>query len=308
MRVTNFDGFIGQERIVQHLKLLLPIAKNTKKMDHILLTGLSGFGKSTLARICANELGWEFHEFDCSRGDPTPIIELLFEVAFNRSKKRAQTVPLLLFLDEVHGLRSKSEGILKVMEDQKIGDRPIMFTVIAATNRKGLLPAAFLNRCQIKHNLEKYTPEQMVQVIKNSAGAGGLTVSDDAANKIENVSRGVPREAQNILRRAADYGKNVDLKMVEDALYLIGLDSTGLTLQDLKYLKGIEMRKNNPQSLKNLEVIVDEQPQTIESVMEPYLIERNLIERTPRGRVLTQDGLDYIGSDLTIAVKMSDYF
>lgn len=295
MRVETFEEFVGQEKIKGHLRVVLDNAKESGKMDHILITGLRGFGKTTLARICAKELGWEFKEFDLANGDVQNVLSFMYETATNKFRRVKN---YLIYLDEIHGARGGSELFLKTMEEREILGKPLNFTFVASTNRMGLLPDALLSRFQIKYNLAKYTSEEMQTVIKHSARIAGIQVDNDACAKIEGVSRGIPREAQNILRRCNDFGNHVTMETVKKALFHLEIDDTGLTAMDVRYLKAIEAKRNNPQSLKNLEVLVDEEPSTIEKVIEPYLIERGFIDRTPRGRVLTAEGLEYIGSDL----------
>lgn len=295
MRIKSFEDFVGQDKIKEHLRIVLDNAKSTGEMDHILITGLRGFGKTTLARICAKELGWEFQEFDLSGGDVMNVMTHLYNIT---NDKRLKLKSHLIYLDEVHGAKSSSEILLKVMEEKKVLGKPVKFTFVASTNRMGLLPDALLSRFQIKYQLSKYSSQEMVTVIKHSARIAGITITDDACSKIEQVSRGIPREAQNILRRCNDFGDSITLPIVNNTLYHIGIDDTGLTDMDLRYLNAIEAKKNKPQSLKNLEVLVDEEPSTIEKVIEPYLIERGFVDRTPRGRILTAEGLEYIGSDL----------
>lgn len=291
-----FEQFIGQTRIKEHLRIVLLKAQTTLSLDHILLTGASGYGKTTLARLIATYLKWTLLEYDMGSKPVTEVLTDIIDKSMNNKKYKNKA--FIYYLDEVHLVKNNLDNLLKVMEQKGLKGYPFNFTIIAATNKQGYLPEAFLNRFGLKYQLEKYTDEDMKLVVKLAAKEYGVELDNNALNKIVAVSRKVPRVAKNILKRCSDFGSKINNDIVSKTLYYLGIDDTGLTLMDLSYMKAIEVRKNKPQSLKNLSVLTDEEAVTIENVIEPYLIERGFIDRTPQGRILTPEGLEYLGSDL----------
>jgi holliday junction DNA helicase RuvB len=292
MRVKTLEEFVGQADLKDRLRLAVKGFKGTGGMEHILLSGMSGGGKTTLAHIIGDMIGWEVFEINCSsvnRGSYIPFLK----VYENRDKK------FILFLDEIHRLPiAESESLYRVMEERKIEKHNIQFCIIGATNRVGSLPEPLVNRFGIIHYLDKYTLEELESVVKVSEKFIGSNGDPLSLRMIARACRGTPRIAQSLLREVSNYRKNFKPADVIEVFRIIGIDLNGLSKIDMRYLKGIEKMGNKPIGLKTLESIVNETAETIETKIEPTLLEMGLIERSPRGRLLTSDGLKYIGSDM----------
>jgi Holliday junction DNA helicase RuvB len=274
--------------------------------DHVLLAGPPGLGKTSLAFIVAIEMESRIHTIS------GPALERKGDIASILTALEPNDV---LFVDEVHRLpRAIEELLYPAMEDGAIdivigqgpGARTLRldlapFTLVGATTRSGLLTTPMRDRFGISLRLEYYTPEELLRIIERSAGILALTIDADAAGEIARRSRGTPRVANRILRRVRDVAQvrgwdAVDRAGALEALDLLGVDEDGLDRADREYLRAIAQRFNGgPVGLSTIAVAIGEDEGTLEEVYEPYLIQQGLIQRTPRGRVLTPRGRELTG-------------
>jgi Holliday junction DNA helicase RuvB len=274
--------------------------------DHVLLAGPPGLGKTSLAFIVAIEMESRIHTIS------GPALERKGDIASILTALEPNDV---LFVDEVHRLpRAIEELLYPAMEDGAIdivigqgpGARTLRldlapFTLVGATTRSGLLTTPMRDRFGISLRLEYYTPEELLRIIERSAGILALTIDVDAASEIARRARGTPRVANRILRRVRDVAQvrgwdAVDREGALEALELLGVDEDGLDRADREYLRAIAQRFNGgPVGLSTIAVAIGEDEGTLEEVYEPYLIQQGLIQRTPRGRVLTPRGRELTG-------------
>src|ERR1019366_9258774 len=299
VRPKRLADFIGQSRVKENLAIFIEAARTRgEALDHVLLYGPPGLGKTTLAQIIANELGVSIQT---SSG---PALEHKGELTAILSDLEQREV---LFVDEIHRLLPTLEEILyPAMEDYCVdlivGQGPgarihtmrlKQFTLIGATTRAGLVTAPLRSRFGIVHRLEFYTPEELVEIVRRSAKILSITVDDDGAFEIARRSRGTPRVANRLLRRARDFAQvraqgHVTLQVARDALEMLGVDEHGLDEVDRNLiLTIIQKYSGGPVGLNTLAASLSEEEDAIEEIYEPYLMQLGLIDRTQRGRQAT---------------------
>ncbi len=309
LRPQDFDSYIGQEKIKNNLKIYIQAAnERNEPIDHVLLYGPPGLGKTTLAGIIANSMG---RSMKIVSG---PAIEYPGEIlAIIKQLPKGG----VLFVDEIHRLsKPVEEALYSVMEDFAFdavienGEQTTVrrisvdrFTLIGATTRAGLLSAPLRDRFGIIHRMEYYEPEELAKIVINSAKKLAIDkVDPSGAIEIGNCSRGTPRIANRILRRVRDYAQvkadgNITKEVVDDTLALLDIDQKGLDLTDRNILLTMISKFNGgPVGLDTLAAAIGEDPGTIEDVYEPYLVKCGFINRTPRGRMAT----DYAYSHLNM--------
>ncbi|MGO1392121.1 Holliday junction branch migration DNA helicase RuvB [Agrococcus casei] len=308
LRPETLAEFVGQPRVRGQLELLLKAAALQQRApDHILLAGPPGLGKTTLAMIIGNESG------RAVRMASGPAIQHAGDLAAVLS---ALVPGEVLFVDEIHRMAKSAEEMLYLaMEDFRIdimvgkgagaASVPLElspFTLVAATTRSGMLPAPLRDRFGFTAHLEFYSAEDLTRVVTRSAGMLDIQLTSAAAAELAKRSRGTPRIANRLLRRVRDWKLvhegSSDIEAVHGALELYDVDAYGLDRLDRSVLEAIAKRfKGGPVGLTTLAASVGEEAETIESVVEPYLVREGLLARTPRGRMLTSEGLRHTGID-----------
>lgn len=307
LRPQKLDDYVGQEKVKENLRIYIEAAKNRNEpLDHVLLYGPPGLGKTTLAGIIANEMGVNF------RVTSGPAIEKPGDLAALLTNLNDGDV---LFVDEIHRLsRAVEEVLYPAMEDNAldiiIGKGPSArsirldlkrFTLIGATTRAGQLSAPLRDRFGVLFRLELYTPEELAGIIKRSAGILNIETDDDGALEIASRSRGTPRIANRLLKRTRDFaevfGKGIiDLESARLALNRLEIDELGLDNIDRLLLSSIiKFYKGGPVGLETIAAAIGEEAITIEDVYEPYLMQIGFLSRTPRGRVVTPAGYAHLG-------------
>jgi Holliday junction DNA helicase RuvB len=307
LRPQKLSEFIGQDKVKENLAIAIEAARSRgEAMDHVLLYGPPGLGKTTLANIIANELGVAFQQ---TSGPTLQIKGDLTAILTNLQAKQ------VLFIDEVHRLQPALEEILySALEDYKldiiIGQGPSArthtmdvqpFTFVGATTRAGLLSAPLRSRFGIMLRLEFYTHKDLRIIVERSAEILGVAVDDEGANEIASRSRGTPRIANRLLRRVRDYaqvrgGGKIDKRTAEAALQMLEVDRHGFDEVDRKLLLTIiEKYQGGPVGVNTLAAALAEEPDAIEEIYEPFLIQIGFLNRTPRGRVATMLAYEHFG-------------
>lgn len=307
LRPQRLTDFIGQRKICDNLKVFITAAsERNESLDHVLLHGPPGLGKTTLAQIVSRELGVGF----CATSGP--MIAKAGDLAAILTNLEAHDI---LFIDEIHRLNPAIEEVLyPAMEDFQldliIGEGPAArsvrielqpFTLVGATTRSGLLTNPLRDRFGIPLRLEFYAPEELVSIVERGASILGFDLAADGAFEIAKRSRGTPRVAGRLLRRVRDFATvagiaPVDAKAADAALQRLEVDALGLDAMDRRYLSCIaDFYGGGPVGVDTLSAALAEERDTVEDVIEPFLIQRGLIQRTPRGRVLSDNGYKHIG-------------
>ncbi len=308
LRPRRLDDFVGQERTKEQLEIALEAARGRgDALDHVLLVGPPGLGKTTLATIIREELGVGI------RTVAGPALERKGDMAAILTGLQDRDV---LFIDEIHRMNRAIEEILyPALEDfrldiivgQGAGARTLtldlpQFTLVGATTRTGLLTTPLRDRFGMTFRLGYYEPDELASIVSRSARILGVEIEDSAGEEIASRARGTPRVANRILRRVRDVAQvrhsgAVTLDIAREALELLEVDAVGLERTDRELLSAITRKfGGGPVGLSTLAVSLGEEPDTIEDVYEPYLLQLGFIQRTPRGRVITALGREHIGA------------
>ncbi len=307
LRPRRLEDFVGQDALKDQLRVSISAtASRGEALDHVLLAGPPGLGKTSLAQIIAAELEVGFVQ------TAGPALERKGDIAALLTALEPRSV---FFVDEIHRLpRALEETFYPAMEDRTLpitvgqgaGARVVTlelppFTLIGATTRAGLLSTPLRDRFGIQHRLEHYAAADLARIVKRSARLLGVAIEDDGAIAVAARSRGTPRVANRLLKRVRDYAEVrgsgvVTVEAAQDALDLLEVDAEGLDRLDREILRAIcEKFGGGPVGLSTMAVAVGEEQDTIEDVYEPYLLQRGLIERTPRGRMATRRAFSHLG-------------
>ena len=309
LRPRVLDEYIGQDRVRENLQVSIAAARQRHEaLDHVLLYGPPGLGKTTLAYVIANEMGVAV------RATSGPVLEKAGDLAAILTNLAEHEV---LFIDEIHRMSATIEEILyPALEDYEldimIGSGPSArsvkvplqkFTLIGATTRAGLLTSALRSRFGIVHRLEFYTPEDLEEIVRRSARILGVPIDAAAAAEISRRSRGTPRIANRLLRRVRDFAQvradgSITMEVAHAALKLLEVDEYGFDEIDRKLLRTIiDKFGGGPVGIGSIAAAISEEKDAIEDIYEPFLIQIGFLDRTPRGRVATPRAYGYFGLD-----------
>jgi Holliday junction DNA helicase RuvB len=307
LRPRRLADFVNQEQVTDQLAVFIEAARRRgESLDHVLLAGPPGLGKTSLAQIIASELGAPFIQ------TAGPALERKADVAAFLTALEPGAV---FFIDEIHRLnRAIEETLYPAMEDRALpivlgqgaGARTVTldlppFTLVGATTRAGLLTTPLRDRFGVSHRLEHYGTDHLAQIVDRSAGILGIEIESGGEHEIAARSRGTPRVANRLLKRVRDFAEVrgegvITAGIAADALGLLEVDAAGLDRHDRTILETIAVKfGGGPVGLSTLAAAVDEEGDTIEDVYEPYLLQQGLIKRTPRGRVITERGFEHLG-------------
>lgn len=307
LRPSSLGEYIGQEKVKRHLELAATAARGRKQsLDHVLLYGPPGLGKTTLAHILGHEMGSRV------RVTAGPALSRAGDVA---SLLTALEPGDILFIDEIHRINRQVEEVLyPAMEDfaldiilgKGVGAQSVRldvphFTLVGATTRIGMLSGPLRDRFGHIHRLDFYGPAELRQIVQRSAGVIRVTITDEAAQLLGSRSRGTPRIANRLLKRVRDVAEVdrhevVTPEIVEQVLTMFEVDKAGLDANDRRYLQTLATSfDGGPVGLETLAASLAEDSGTLEEVIEPYLLQQGLIARTPRGRIVTNQGFRHLG-------------
>jgi Holliday junction DNA helicase RuvB len=307
LRPQTLETFIGQKRNMDNLKIFIQSAQKRKQvLDHTLISGPPGLGKTTLAKIISNEMKGEFI------ATTAPALEKSGDLAAILTALEPGSI---LFIDEIHRLRPVLEEVLySAMEDfaidivigQGAGAKTVKlnlnpFTLIGATTRAGMLTAPLRTRFGIDLRMDFYDQEELENILLSKANIFKIQVAGEAKKEIARRSRGTPRIILKLLKRVWDFSvvadkKTIDIEISRKALDRMGIDSRGLTLEDRKILEiMIKHYNGGPVGLQTLSIALGDSEDTIEDIYEPFLIREGFVKKTPRGRVVTPMAYDYLG-------------
>jgi Holliday junction DNA helicase RuvB len=307
LRPRTLDEFIGQDRVRENLHVAITAARQRREaLDHVLLYGPPGLGKTTLAYVIGNELGVPV------RSTSGPVLERAGDLAAMLTNLKEREV---IFIDEIHRMAATIEEILyPALEDYEldivIGQGPAArsvklplqpFTLIGSTTRAGLLTAPLRSRFGIVHRLDFYTDENLDEIVRRSARILGVAISDAAAREIARRSRGTPRIANRLLRRVRDYAQvrakgDITEPVTKAALEMLEVDEHGFDEIDRRLLRTIiDKFGGGPVGVNTIAAAISEEKDAIEDIYEPFLIQIGFIDRTPRGRVATARAYEYFG-------------